>query len=139
MSANRQSKPNFHADQSRMPAPGAQPVPDEYCHEHSDEEAALARTAHAAAKLAIARWQHASRGSHLDLNRPHHETARARWYAHVRQGLQDWIERGGFSQPDEIYDVPKHVALPAHTHQARNNRQCGRRCDNRQCNTAWVE
>lgn len=140
MSANRQPKPNFHADQARMPAPGAQPVPDEYCSECPDEQAALARMAEAVAKLAITRWQHASRGAHLDLNRPHHESARARWYAHVRQGLQDWIERGGFSQPDEICDVPKQGAMPVPTRQARNDRPCGgRRCDNMQCNNACVD
>ncbi|NML63135.1 hypothetical protein HHL21_19020 [Massilia sp. RP-1-19] len=70
-----------------------------------NEQSALSRAAHIAAKFVIARWQDGSRRHCANLNLPHSQSARACWYAKTQQGLQDWIARGGFSQPVDAHDA----------------------------------
>lgn len=72
---------------------------------HSMEHCALGRAAHIAAKFVIERWQDGSRQHCANLNLPHSQSARARWYATTQQGLQDWIARGGFSLPVDVHDA----------------------------------
>lgn len=76
-----------------------------------DEQTGFCRAAQLAAHLVIERWQDGSRRRCADLNLPHHQSARARWYDMAQQGLQDWIARGGFSQPVDEYDA---TALAGH-------------------------
>jgi hypothetical protein len=70
-----------------------------------DEHSALCRAAHIATKFIIERWQDGSRQHCANLNLPHSQSARARWYAQTQQGLQDWVARGGFSQPVDAHDA----------------------------------
>ncbi|RJG23867.1 hypothetical protein [Massilia cavernae] len=93
-------------------------------------DVALTRAAYVAARLVIARWQHASRHAQRNLNLPHHESARARWFARTRQGLEEWIAHGGFSQPDDILDT----SIPAGC--ARTGGSCN---DAGQCEQACVD
>ena len=77
-----------------------------YAEEHfADEQSALSRAAYIAAQFVIERWQDGSRKHCASLNLPHSQSVRARWYANTHQGLQDWIERGGFSQPVDAHDA----------------------------------
>ena len=69
------------------------------------EQAALEHAAYVAAKFVIARWQDGSRRQCANLNLPHNQSARARWYAQAQQGLQEWIARGGFSLPVDAHDA----------------------------------
>lgn len=71
----------------------------------ADEQSALSRAARIATKFVIERWQEGSRRHCATLNLPHNQSARARWYDKTQQGLQDWIERGGFSQPVDAHDA----------------------------------
>jgi hypothetical protein len=75
---------------------------DEQC---TDDYATLSHAAQIAAKFVIERWQEGSRHQCASLNLPHSQSARARWFTKTQQGLQDWIERGGFSLPVDAHDA----------------------------------
>ena len=99
---------------------------------HLMEHSALGRAAHIAAKFVIARWQDGSRQHCANLNLPHSQSARARWYAKTQQGLQDWIARGGFSLPIDAHDAVARAASGAtrpilyrlNTEEERCDRSC---------------
>ncbi|HEY0490304.1 MAG TPA: hypothetical protein VGD30_12375 [Telluria sp.] len=71
----------------------------------ADEQSALALAASVAAQSVISRLQDTSRQHCVNLNLPHSQSARARWYARAQQGLQDWISHGGFSLPVDAHDA----------------------------------
>lgn len=71
----------------------------------ADDQSALAHAASLAAQFVISRLQDASRQHCVNLSLPHSQSARARWFAHTQQGLQDWIGRGGFSLPVDAHDA----------------------------------
>ncbi len=56
-------------------------------------------------RLALSRWQHGGNIPHLHHGAP---ALRAAWYAASRRDFQAWLDRGGFSQYE---DLPR--ALPA--------------------------
>lgn len=99
---------------------------------HSMEHSALGRAAHIAAKFVIERWQEGSRQQCANLNLPHSQSARARWYAKTQQGLQDWIARGGFSLPADAHDAAalaksgatRPILYRLHTEEERCDRSC---------------
>lgn len=98
MSVKQDSEPHFNPSRDLADAAYA----DELC---VDEESALSRAARIAAKFVIERWQDGSRQHCANLSLPHSQSVRARWYAKTQQGLQDWIARGGFSQPIDAHDA----------------------------------
>ena len=98
MSVKQDSEPDFSTSRDLANATCA----DEHC---VDDGSALSRAAHIAAKSVIEPWQDGSRQHCANLSLPHSQSARARWYAKTPQGLQDWIERGGFSQPVDAHDA----------------------------------
>lgn len=98
MSVKQDSEPDF--DNSKKLANTA------FAEEHfSEEHSAFSRAAFIATKFVIERWQNGSRKHCASLNLPHSQSVRARWYDKTQQGLQDWIERGGFSQPVDAHDA----------------------------------
>ena len=71
----------------------------------TDDDAALSHAAHVVAQFVIQRWQDGSRQHCADLALPPSQSARARWLVKTQQGLQDWVERGGFSLPVDAHDA----------------------------------
>ncbi len=71
----------------------------------TDDDAALRHAAQVVAKFVIQRWQDGSRQHCASLALPHNQSARARWLVKTQEGLQDWIERGGFSLPVDAHDA----------------------------------
>ena len=65
----------------------------------------MQHAAQVVAKFVIQRWQEGSRQHCADMALPHNQSARARWLVKTQQGLQDWIERGGFSLPVDAHDA----------------------------------
>lgn len=98
MSFNQDSVPHLDASKDLVQMACA----DEKC---TDDDAALRHAAHVAAQFVIQRWQDGSRQHCADLALPHNQSARARWLMKTHQGLQDWIERGGFSLPVDAHDA----------------------------------
>lgn len=50
-------------------------------------------------RLALARWQHGGHLPHLHGGEP---ALRAAWFATSRRDFQAWLDRGGFSQHDDV-------------------------------------
>jgi len=50
-------------------------------------------------RLALSRWQHGGHIPHLHHGAP---ALRAAWYAAARRDFQAWLDRGGFSQYEEV-------------------------------------
>ena len=63
---------------------------------------ALAESALQNTQLAIARWTGGIHRPRMLQVGSLHVSAQARWYARAFDGLQQWVERGGFSQHDEM-------------------------------------
>lgn len=97
MSFKQDSAPHFDASLDLANTACA----DEQC---ADDDATLSHCAHIAATFVIERWLDGSRRHCANLNLPHNQSVRARWFARTQQGLQDWIERGGFSLPVDAHD-----------------------------------
>lgn len=93
MTAKQDSKPQFISFEELSGAPSAV------------AESALAHGAALSARCVIARVQDTSRKHCLNLSLPHNQSPRARWYARAQQGLQDWIDGGGFSLPVDAHDA----------------------------------
>ena len=74
---------------------------------------ALAESALQNTQLAIARWTGGIHRPRMLQVGSLHVSAQARWYARTFDGLQQWVERGGFSQHDD-------AAAPTR----RSERQC---------------
>lgn len=98
MSFKQDSVPHLDASEDLAQAACA----EETC---TDDDAALCHAAHVVTQFVIQRWQDGSRQHCADLALPHNQSARARWLVKTHQGLQDWIERGGFSQPVDAHDA----------------------------------
>lgn len=125
MSVKQDSAPDFNS--SGHPANAS--CVDEHC---MDEESALSRAAHIAAKFVIERWQDGSRRHCANLSLPHSQSVRARWYANTQQGLQDWIARGGFSQPIDAHDAAalagSAATRPILYRVSKDKERCARTC-----------
>lgn len=125
MSVKRDSEPDFNTSRDLANPTCA----DEHC---VDEHSALSRAAHIAAKFAIERWQDGSRQHCANLSLPHSQSVRARWYAKTQQGLQDWIARGGFSQPVDAHDAAalkgSGATRPVLYRVSEEKEQCARTC-----------
>lgn len=83
-----------------------------------DERRQMARF-HAAlfpTRLALARCRHGGHIPHLHHGAP---ALRAAWYAAARRDFQAWLDRGGFSQHDELPPTP-HPPLPIDYQPARD-------------------
>lgn len=65
-----------------------------------------------AAERAIARWVSGKSNVPMPTAPPAREPARARWYAQVQKNFQEWLDRGGFSQPDDAAQAAP-AKLPA--------------------------
>ena len=50
-------------------------------------------------RLALSRWQHGGHIPHLHHGAP---ALRAAWYAAARRDFQAWLDRGGFSQYEDV-------------------------------------
>lgn len=79
--------------------------PDFWSHDPDDlplhGNDALAESALQNTQLAIARWTGGIHRPRMLQVGSLHVSAQARWYARTFDGLQQWVERGGFSQHDE--------------------------------------
>lgn len=88
MQATTPSEPDFWShDPDDLPLHGA---------DDALAEAALQNT-----QLAIARWTGGIHRPRMLQVGSLHVSAQARWYARTFDGLQQWVERGGFSQHEE--------------------------------------